>query len=66
MAFPALCALEYKLLLVVSVGMKTHFGKDESVFPSDFSECNMLDTNELSSLCKRARNASGRSPYFLK
>ena len=53
MAFPALCALEYKLLLVVSVGMKTHFGKDESVFPSDFSEFNMLDTKELSSLRKK-------------
>ena len=52
MAFPALCALEYKLLLV-SVGMKTHFGKDESVFPSDFSEFNMLDTKELSSLRKK-------------
>ena len=55
-AFPALCTLEYRLRLVVSVGMKTHFGKDESVFPSDFSEFNMLDTNELSSPCKRTKN----------
>lgn len=55
MDLPALCPLEYKLLLV-SVGMKIHFGKDEIVALPGSSEFNMPDTNELGFLFKTTRN----------